>query len=117
MGKFELVELSIRIYRGLQNGCDTWEMVTSAVGVKIEDDVYDYKTGEKYNYVERDENGAMKLHREEAIVGEVYAVYRAHLDINVKGIWVGRKVDKYIENSPLFEEEYKELKRCKKLIK
>ena len=111
-----VLELSVREYLGFMDGCDAWRHLKYAVGINLSGEVYDYKTGEKYNFIPRSETGKLQVTKKEVEVGEIYAVQMGRIRINPNQKYSIRKINKYINESELFGTEYKEIKHDKQKI-
>lgn len=102
-----IVELSVREYLGVMDGGDAWKHLRYAVGIKTDDGVFDYKTGEEYCYISRTKNGILDITRDQIEVGKVYAVQTSLGILNANKKYSKSQLDRYIDNSELFTDEYK----------
>lgn len=113
-----IVLISVRTYLGLQNGTDHWRFSKYAIGIELEDgSVMDYKTGKIFNYIKRDEKGNLMANREAMNVGHIYAVACFDEELNKRNVYSSRRIDKYIQQSEIFRDEYKNIGKGPRLVK
>ena len=109
-----LVELSVRKYLGIIDGVATWEHVKFAIGIKLGDQVYDYKTLEKYNFISRKENGAIDAYSKDVVAGQIYAIDAVNKKLDeINSSW---QLNRYIKKANYFSSEYKNCKPNGKLL-
>ena len=100
--------LSIRTYLGFYNGADEWMHKRYVVGIENKDGkLTDYKTGEIYDFVARNEKNRMKLTREDTEIGKDYAIDAMVEFFDKNEFYSSKMINKFIINSNLFSEEYK----------
>jgi len=107
--KFQgVVLMSVRTYLGYHDGGDVWEFSKYAVGIELgEGKVIDYKTGDVYNYITRNERGKFNIKRNEITEGCVYAIEALDSFFNKKENYSANQINAYIRNSEFFNKEYK----------
>lgn len=112
-----VVELSVREYLGIEDGLTAWRHQKYAIGIKINGEVYDYKTLEKYDFIDRTEKGVIDLDDKKLEKGFIYAINtQRYFEENKR--YSDSNIKRYIEDTPYYSEEYKEIKpKVKKLIK
>jgi len=106
--------LSVRTYLGVCDGVDTWQYLEHIVGIEENGKVKDYKTGEEYDLINRDERGNMLISRAEIKKGHTYAVEAFFSEFNKNKTYHGIQIDYYIKHCNLFSDEYKNIKKVKR---
>lgn len=112
-----VVVLSVREYLGYHDGSDLWMYLKHVVGIKEGKEVWDYKTGEKYNYISRNECGLMQTTRDQLSVGNTYAIEFVTSEFQKGESYSKREIERFIQRSSLFLDDYKNIKTAKRLVK
>ncbi len=99
-------ELEVRRYDG--NNC--WTYCNYAIGITLEDAVYDYKTGEKYDVIPRDDQNHLKAKIGDITVGQLYAIESSSFKLK-KDKYSHFAIDRYINDRSYYTSEYKKMKR------
>lgn len=109
--KYQVVELSIRKYLGVYTNKTEWEHIRYAIGIKKDNEVYDYKTLEKYNFIDRNNEGILNVSISELVKGKIYALGGKSLTFDSDKEYSERFIEKGIEQSFLYSDKYKKIKR------
>lgn len=105
-----IVELSIRKYLGTYIDKTMWQHVGYALGIKKNDEVYDYKTLQKYNFIDRNTQGVLNVYEDDLIEGQIYAIGGTGMLFDPNKKYSKRLIDKGINESNLYSDEYKKMK-------
>ena len=109
--KYQVVELSIREYSGTYIDKTSWIHVRYAIGIKKGNEVYDFKTLEKYDFIERNDQGILNVHTSELVEGKTYAISSVPITFSPDKEYNDKKIEKGINESNLYSDEYKKMKR------
>ena len=109
--KYQVVELSIRKYLGVYTNKTSWEHVGYAVGIKKGNEVYDYKTLEKYDFIDRNKEDKINIRPSELEEGKIYAIRSVPITFSLDKEYNENAIDKGINKSNLYSDEYKKMKR------
>ncbi len=105
-GVEEVTALSIREYLGFFDGSDMWIHNGYAIGVKKDGIMCDYITGLPYNFIDRDSNGNLLADRNNAVIGEIYAVRDGIIQFKENKMYSDKEIDKIIKTSGRFNKSY-----------
>lgn len=108
--------LSVRTYLGLHDGNDTWMHQRYIVGIKEEDKIVDFVTSEVYNFAARNEKRDISLQRGKVKTGESYAIEIVPELFDKNKTYSAKEIKKFIKNSELFTEEYKNCAKKKPMM-
>ncbi len=103
-----VLSLQVREYNGVEDGYECWTYYRDVIGVKTDNGVIDYKTGEPYDVIYRDENHRLICSHSRIKIGNIYAIVMSNITLNKSG-----DIDKYIKKMPQYTKEYKKMKRYK----
>lgn len=111
--KYQVVELSIRKYLGVYINKTEWEHIGYAVGIRKDNEVYDYKTLEKYDFIDRNDQGILNVRASELVEGKIYALCSTPIKFSPDKEYSEKSIDKGINESNLYSNEYKKIKTKK----
>lgn len=109
--EYQVVELSIRKYLGTYADKTEWEHIRYAIGIKKDNEVYDYKTLEKYNFIDRNNENKLNIHISELEKEQIYAICNVPTTFCLDKKYSEETIDKGINQSNLYSNEYKKIKR------
>lgn len=109
--KYRVVELSIRKYLGPYTNKTMWQHVKYAIGIKKDNEIYDYKTLEKYNIIERNEEKISNICTNDLEIGRIYAIVDSSIIFSKDKCYGEKAIEKGINESPLYTYDYKKMKR------
>lgn len=116
-GVKEIVGLSVREYLGVRDGTDAWVHIKYAIGVIVDNAVYDYRSGQQYDFIGRDKDGSLNTYRSNIKIGNVYAVQDNVIRLSDSKKYSDYDIERIIRNSGFFGEEYIKKDKAKVLQK
>ena len=108
---YELVELSVRQYLGEYLGKTSWTHLRYAVGVKVGEKVYDFKTAQEYKYIDRNKEGVLNVLPKDLVEQEIYAVNWSGMIFDANQEYSEEFIEEKINSCDLFTKEYQKIKR------